>query len=256
MKYLALFLNSRRNSLSLLLAFATLFLWIISLIVFLQVDVSSLNWLLILAIVLVRTFLHTGVFIVAHDAAHGLVCVGNSKVNALIGSISIWIYSLLPYRKFVEKHHLHHAHPGTPADPDFHDGVNKGPSLWYAKFMSNYLDWKQVVVLIVWMSIFFHIPRIFLHISGAKLFLVWIIPLCLSSVQMFYFGTYLTHRENEEGFLDDHHAVSIKLPLLFSFLTSYHFGHHWEHHEYPYLPWFMLPFSNDIKSDTDSLLIP
>jgi hypothetical protein len=34
-----------------------------------------------------------------------------------------------------------------------------------------------------------------------------------------------------------HNARSSSMPIWLSLLTCYHFGYHWEHHEYPYVPW-------------------
>ena len=37
-----------------------------------------------------------------------------------------------------------------------------------------------------------------------------------------------------------HRARSNGYPPWLSFLTCYHFGYHFEHHEYPYVPWWGL----------------
>jgi beta-carotene ketolase (CrtW type) len=58
---------------------------------------------------------------------------------------------------------------------------------------------------------------------------------------LFYFGTFLPHREPEEGYSNIHCAQSNSLPVFWSFITCYHFGYHQEHHEYPHVPWWHLP---------------
>ncbi|MBD2525644.1 fatty acid desaturase [Nostoc sp. FACHB-133] len=216
-------------------------LWLITFIWFCSVDISKMPLFIIIIILLFRVFLHTGVFIVAHDAAHGVVLPQHHKLNHVIGYLAIYIYALLPYKQFVEKHWMHHRYPASSNDPDYHDGHNKNVVYWYIKFMRGYLDWKQNLVLLVWMSVIFHGIRLGLHVPGINLIMFWVLPLLLSSMQMFYFGTYLPHREPKEGYTNIHHANSNNFSVFWSLLTSYHFGYHWEHHEYPDLPWFKLP---------------
>jgi beta-carotene ketolase (CrtW type) len=69
----------------------------------------------------------------------------------------------------------------------------------------------------------------------------WVVPALLSTVQLFYFGTYLPHRELTEPYKDQHRARSNNYSNIFSLLTCYHFGYHWEHHEYPHIAWWRLP---------------
>jgi beta-carotene/zeaxanthin 4-ketolase len=75
--------------------------------------------------------------------------------------------------------------------------------------------------------------------SPLNLVLWWILPLTLSSIQLFIFGTYLPHRQSESE--NTHRAWTIDYPLCLSFLSCYHFGYHWEHHEYPRTPWYRIP---------------
>ncbi|AFY73972.1 fatty acid desaturase [Synechococcus sp. PCC 7502] len=214
-------------------------LWIFTFVLSCQVDLGSVSIWVGTLIVVVRTFLHTGLFIISHDAAHGTVFTGNRRLNDWIGAIALWIYGLLPYQKFVINHGLHHKHPATAQDPDFHDGRHSSMTKWYLGFMYRYIDKKQVLTLFIGMTILFHGIRIGFNVSAVNLLLFWILPLLLSSMQLFYFGTYLPHREPVHK--DRHNARSSKFPVLISFFTCYHFGYHWEHHEYPYLPWFRLP---------------
>lgn len=80
-----------------------------------------------------------------------------------------------------------------------------------------------------------------LQIPIANIALFWIIPSLLSSVQLFYFGTFLTHQEPEEGYTNPHRAKSTSFPVWWSFITCYHFGYHEEDHQYPNVPWWKLP---------------
>ncbi|WP_310485476.1 fatty acid desaturase [Chamaesiphon sp. VAR_48_metabat_403] len=105
--------------------------------------------------------------------------------------------------------------------------------------MKGYLDNKQRIVLFFGIGVIFHGLHLIFHVSVANLFVFWILPIVLSSMQLFFFGTYLPHRSG--SFENPHHAISSNYPLVLSFLTCYHFGYHWEHHEYPGVPWYGLP---------------
>ena len=65
----------------LVLASLLLLSWLISLVSLLTLNVSAWPWWLILAAVLVRTALHTGLFITAHDAMHGVLLPGRKHWN-------------------------------------------------------------------------------------------------------------------------------------------------------------------------------
>lgn len=193
-------------------------------------------WLIALAI-LWQMFLYTGLFITAHDAMHGSVFPQNPKVNAFFGRLAVFAYGLFSYRKLLQKHWLHHKLPTTRYDPDFHNGVNTHPIAWYLHFMKGYWDWRQWLGL----SLVYNLAKSGLHIPETNLILFWVIPPLLSSVQLFYFGTFLTHKEPEGGHIHPECAKTNPLPVLWSFITCYHFGYHEEHHEYPHIPWWQLP---------------
>ncbi|HBE17161.1 MAG TPA: beta-carotene ketolase [Cyanobacteria bacterium UBA11149] len=208
----------------------------------------SLFWL-VLAI-LVRTFLHTGLFIIAHDAMHGSLVPNHKVANDLIGKFAIWLYAFFPYERYRENHWQHHHYPGQIRDPDFHDGIHRHPLRWYLKFIGEYLPLSQFIILgSSWGLIFYILNQIF-DISLVNFIVFWILPLLLSSIQLFYFGTYLPHGGNEKDSSNSHHAHSTNYPIFWSFLTCYHFGYHWEHHEYPNIPWYRLPeirFQQNLK---------
>jgi beta-carotene/zeaxanthin 4-ketolase len=235
-----------------ILVASTLFcLWFCSLIFSLSIDLAMIPGIWIALIVLGRTFIHTGLFIIAHDAIHGTVMPKHQQMNHWVGAIAISLYALLPYKKYFRKHWEHHGQPGQVGDPDFHDGIHSSIFAWYFRFMNGYLDARQKWVLLVGMSVIFHGLRIGLHVPGINLVLFWVLPIVFSSMQLFVFGTYLPHREQagesissaQEALKQDnpHHATSSNYPVFWSFLTCYHFGYHWEHHEYPHLPWYRLP---------------
>ena len=225
----------------LLVAWSIVSLWVGSLVFLASIDIAQWLPLYLLPTILGRTFIQTGLFIVAHDAIHGVLSPNNRRLNDGIGQLTLTLYALLPYKKLSLNHWQHHRHPGQVSDPDFHDGIHSDVFSWYLNFMKGYLDMKQRVVLLMGISLVFFVLHFGLHIPVANLFLFWVLPIALSSIQLFFFGTYLPHRSPRTESSDSHHAISSNYPLILSFLTCYHFGYHWEHHEYPFLPWYKLP---------------
>jgi beta-carotene ketolase (CrtW type) len=216
-------------------------LWLVSFMFLLSIDISKTPLFLVLAAVFLRTLLHTGLFITAHDAMHGVIFPKNRQANDFVGSIATTIYALLPYKQLLVKHRMHHRHPATQEDPDFHSEQNSNILAWYLRFMTKYLSGKQSWILLIGMSVVFYALMLGLQVPVINLILFWILPLLLSSVQLFYFGIFLPHREPKEGYRDRHRTNSNDYSTLWSFLSCYHFGYHWEHHEYPNVPWYQLP---------------
>lgn len=231
------FLSNQDTAYGLIAAASILSLWTISLSIFLTIDLVKIPvWLLPIA-VLWQTFLYTGLFITAHDAMHGSVCPQSAKINRLVGSLAVTVYGLFSYKELLQKHGWHHRYPASDRDPDFHDGKHKNPLQWYLYFMSRYWGWKQFIGL----TVIYQLAHLIFHISHINLIVFWIVPPILSSIQLFYFGTFLTHREPVEGFKNRHRAQTNPLPVFWSFVTCYHFGYHEEHHEYPQIAWWQLP---------------
>ncbi len=212
-------------------------LWVVSLFVLLSINVADVPiWSLPIAVIW-QTFLYTGLFITAHDAMHGAVFCQNKKINHAIGTLAVWLYGFLSYKELLKKHWFHHHHPASELDPDYHDGIYSNGINWYFHFMKKYWSWGQFNGR----TVAFIVAIYVLHISLTNLALFWIIPPLLSSIQLFYFGTFLPHQEPENGYIRPHCAQTIALPTFWSFVTCYHFGYHREHHEYPHVPWWQLP---------------
>jgi fatty acid desaturase len=220
----------------LLVATIVVMLWIGSLVFLSSIDLAQLlpGWILLG--VLGRTFIQTGLFIVAHDAIHGSVCARNRKLNDAIGQFAVRLYAVLDYQKLAINHRQHHLQPGQAGDPDFHD-CNR--FIWYLKFMKGYLNFQQLVFQCLGLGTIFMSLHFGLHVPVPNLFLFWILPIFFSTIQLFFFGTYLPHRPSNPE--NSHQATSSNYPPIWSFLTCYHFGYHWEHHEYPWLAWYDLP---------------
>ena len=217
--------------------FTIIFLWLFSLISLLSLDISRISIWIIIPGIIWQTFLYTGLFITAHDGMHGLVFPKNRKFNDFIGTLAVSLYALFSYKNLMTKHWEHHRYPASEKDPDFHDGKHPGLFRWYIRFMSNYLTWKQVLG----MAIVFNVLLYLFQVPSTNLVIFWICPSLLSTLQLFYFGTYLPHREFAEPYKDEHRARSNDYSVFWSLITCYHFGYHWEHHEHTHIAWWRLP---------------
>jgi beta-carotene ketolase (CrtW type) len=223
--------------------------WAVSLVWLLSLDVSQLQPLWLIPVIACRAFLYTGLFIVAHDAMHRSLFPQNYKINDLLGSVAVFIYACFSYQKLLKNHWLHHRFPASERDPDFHSGQSQNFFLWYLRFMQKYWSWTQLLKLIV----IYYGAQFLFHVPEINLVLFWVVPALLSSLQLFYFGTFLPHREPEGGHAHPHRARSTSLPPFLSFITCYHFGYHEEHHEYPQVCWWQLPAIRKARMNEDKL---
>ncbi len=186
------------------------------------------------AVIVAQAFLFTGLFITAHDAMHGLVAPTQPRLNRLIGASALWLHSGLRYGRMLTAHHEHHRTPGRTTDPDYHEGEG-GALGWALRFMWQYTSLQQIL----WMAAVFNGLHHFVGLPQISLLLFWILPMVLSTAQLFYVGTYLPHRSGSER--DPvHRAATVDLPPWLSFIACYHFGYHYEHHASPSTPWWGL----------------
>ncbi|MEL7052474.1 MAG: fatty acid desaturase [Cyanobacteria bacterium J06634_6] len=183
------------------------------------------------------TFLYTGLFVTGHDSMHGSVDPSSPRVNRLLGKVCLFFYGLIPYDKMYQAHTYHHQFPASHRDPDFHNGHNTHPILWYFRFMRSYWTLRQSIGLVI---IYNGLHRV-VGIPEANLLVFWAIPSLLSSMQLFYFGTYLVHREQPDTYSTPLCANSNYRPEFLSLISCYHFGYHREHHAFPDVPWWQLP---------------
>jgi len=191
--------------------------------------------------ILLSTFAYTGLFITAHDAMHGLVSPKYTRLNHAIGALALALFAAMPYKTLLRAHGHHHDTPSSHDDPDYHEGG--GYLRWYLGFVFEYATWTQFVV----MAIIFNLLHHLLGVSLPVLWLFWILPQILSTLQLFTFGTFLPHRSGDYEGDGPTRTRTLHYPAWLSLLTCYHFGYHYEHHAWPFVPWWRLPEAYRIR---------
>lgn len=196
---------------------------------YLEVDFTSINTYLH---IFIQAYLYTGLFITAHDAMHKTVSK-NKYLNTIIGTAATFLYAGMSFSKLKKNHFEHHKNPGSETDPDF---LVKSQNffLWWSTFMARYTTIQQIII----MGIAYNILKVW--ISEINLWFYWIVPAFLSSLQLFYFGTYLPHRRPHTTEMEPHKARTQKKNHLWAMISCYFFGYHFEHHEKPHVPWWKL----------------
>ncbi len=211
----------------LLIGWSIIFIWFVSLVTLLSWNFSWSNPLTYLAVFL-QMHLYTGLFITAHDAMHGVVA-SHKKLNHITGWVAAMLFSYNFYWKLFPKHHEHHRYVATDADPDYHASERFFP--WYLSFIRQYVTVWQILL----MAFTYNLLKLILPYENLIVF--WMVPALLSTLQLFYFGTYLPHKGESHN---KHHSKSQTKNHLWAFLSCYFFGYHFEHHDSPGTPWWRL----------------
>ncbi len=188
-------------------------------------------------LVALQCWLNVGLFIVAHDCMHGSLAPFQPRVNRNVGRLCLALYAGFSYDRLISKHFAHHRFSGTAEDPDFHADEPTQFWPWYVAFFRRYFGWREFAVLAMLLATYLLVFKV----SPVNALVLWGVPAILSSFQLFYFGTYLPHRHEDDAFGDDHNARSNDFSWMGSLLTCFHFGYHHEHHDKPNVPWWRLP---------------
>jgi beta-carotene/zeaxanthin 4-ketolase len=209
-------------------------LWVYNLIFFGTKNWHEISWYSWLIGILVQSYLYTGIFIIVHDCIHGSLVRNNHKINNLVGTILSQMYGFIDYSILKKNHFLHHQNPATNDDPDY--STNQNFVVWYFNFLKGYLSWKQF-----WLFTLVFAVAILIKTDLVSLLLIWRLPAIFSSLQLFYFGVWLPHK-NPESITNStkHNARNLDHPLLISILSCYNFGYHLHHHQKPNLSWWNL----------------
>lgn len=203
--------------------------------------VFELSWQtlpLALAMAAVQCWLSVGVFIVCHDAMHGTLVPSKPKVAETIAAVLLFLYAGFGWKSLREAHHTHHRLAGHAGDPDFDEHNPSHFGKWYWTFFKRYFGLRSLLFVHLVVAIYWLI----IGIPMVQIVLLYGAPALLSSLQLFYFGTYRPHAHVEgKAFPDDHNARSDSFGTLLSLATCFHFGYHLEHHRRPDVPWWALP---------------
>ena len=200
-------------------------------------ELSCNAWPQVLLMAALQCWLSVGVFIVCHDAMHGSLAPGWKKINSALGAILLFLYAGFAWRKIRDAHFAHHKHTGKDGDPDFDTAHPTQFWAWYWTFFRRYFGWQSLLYVNTVVGIYLFV----FDIPFMQIFLLYGVPALLSSLQLFYFGTYRPHRQGEGAFADGHNARSDNFSTLASLASCFHFGYHLEHHRRPDVPWWALP---------------
>jgi beta-carotene ketolase (CrtW type) len=191
-----------------------------------------------IALAAVQCWLSVGVFIVCHDAMHGTLVPSKPRLNAAVAAPLLFLYAGFRWRSLRDAHHTHHRMAGHKGDPDFDENNPAHFLKWYGTFFRRYFGWESLVFVHIVVGIYWLV----IGIPMAQIVVLYGAPALLSSLQLFYFGTYRPHHHDPaEPFADENNARTNDFGTLASLATCFHFGYHLEHHRRPDVPWWALP---------------
>jgi beta-carotene ketolase (CrtW type) len=197
---------------------------------------ASLPHALVMAVA--QVWLSVGVFIICHDAMHGSLAPGRPRLNAAIGGTLLALYAGFGWKRMRDAHFTHHKLSGHKGDPDFDEEHPSNFLQWYWTFFKRYFGWQSLVYVHTVVGLYWFV----FDIPFVQIFVLYGAPALLSSLQLFYFGTYRPHHHDAGApFADWHNARSNDFGTLASLATCFHFGYHLEHHRAPQVPWWALP---------------
>lgn len=195
-----------------------------------------------------------------HEASHGNLFKTpwlNKAVGHLLGATI-----LTTLQAWRQEHSSHHGHLLTDKDHLTHDykayqlADNIHPFyLWIARPLLGWvgLQWLQSEGPSLWkhkgVFLFYSVLALLAHSQGYLLFFVlyWLLPLCWAYPAFLYWSE-----------ITDHHLAQSSTRTNSSFLWNAFFhngGYHWVHHEYPFIPWYLLPQANAqlARADVDQI---
>ncbi len=218
-----------KDNRGIVMAFAVILLWLMLLLFNFNYTISWSNPLTYV-LFFIQIHLFTGLFITAHDAMHGTIYLKNKHINRWIGTVCLTLFAYNSYALLLPKHHQHHRFAASEQDPDYHP---PGFWRWYLFFLKEYISLRQIVL----MAITFNVLKSLFPTENIVFY--YIAPAILSTLQLFYFGTYLPHK-GEHTADNVHKAHSQPKNHLWAFVSCYFFGYHYEHHDSPQTPWWLL----------------
>ena len=191
--------SDQQRDLGLVFAAVISAIWLISLVGCLSLNLDLLPISTLIPLVLLRTFVQTGLFIIGHDAMHGTLSPNRSKLNNFIGAASLILYAGLSYQRCKSNHDLHHSKAETERDPDYLNHPDHSALRWFWDFLRRYMSVRPLTILIsCWLVLITLIPSTGQQaILSVTLFCT--LPLILSALQLFFVGTWFPHHLNKNN---------------------------------------------------------
>jgi len=119
--------------------------WLLSLGLSYTLPLDQTPDLLIGSLILLRAFLHTGLFIVAHDSMHASLVPGHPGLNRWIGQVYLLVYAGLSYERCSRNHKHHHLAPETFQDPDYQRCTNNNIPGLVCSLHGQLSGWATIV---------------------------------------------------------------------------------------------------------------
>ncbi|BDS11766.1 fatty acid desaturase family protein [Aureispira anguillae] len=192
-----------------------------------------------------------------HEASHGNL-FKTKKMNVWVGNLIAYAI-LTTLDEWRTEHQTHHGYLLSEQDHLTQDYIDyrlyKGIHPFITWILQPLLGWvgfhwlrselgglfKHKGVLL-----FYAILLVFCGLTNSFSFLFWywIIPLIWAYSSILYWSE-----------ITDHYLAKAATRSNTSFFWNFMFhngGYHWVHHEYPYIPWYLLKEADELLSPTDS----
>ncbi|MEM9089461.1 MAG: fatty acid desaturase [Cyanobacteria bacterium P01_F01_bin.53] len=195
-----------------------------------------------------------------HEASHGNL-FASVWLNSLVGNvIGFAIFTTMDaWRK---EHSVHHGHLLSAEDHLSTDYVNyrlyKGYHpfvIWVAQPVLGWVGWQWAVSEVPalfkhWgVFVFYSLLGLFCYFTNTLtvLFIYWLLPLVWAYSSILYWSE-----------ITDHYLAKSETRSNLSLFWNVMFhngGYHWVHHQYPFIPWYLLPKADEAltPATTDSV---
>ncbi len=189
-----------------------------------------------------------------HEASHGNL-FQTAWVNKAVGHL-IAAAILTDFQVWKEEHATHHGQLLTKYDhltQDYQsyqlkDGVAPY-KLWITRPLLGVVGWQWLQteglgLFKHWKSlVLYSLVSLVAFYNNSWLFVLiyWIVPLVWAYPAVLYWSE-----------ITDHHLAASNTRTNTSWLWNFMFhnsGYHWVHHEYPFIPWYLLPQANATLAD-------
>lgn len=225
-----------------------------------------------LAFVVIATRQHA-LFILYHDAVHGLFA-RDLRVNDLLVNVFVGVPMLVPVHVYRALHLTHHAHLGTPKDPE-RVLLYRGQPWAYrplpltrllAQWLGDALGWNGVRMVAAYArerrdpNSTLELPVVRVFPETWMLLAAWLVSLAafawldptaflrLAALWFLPFFTLVQAIQKVRSFAEHDHPGAAERSYTWRagllgrlVLWPYNIGYHREHHVHPTLPWYDLP---------------